>query len=87
MSGLCEDYADKAGQELRARALAAAKGFIYWPGGEQAPADWDGGVYLCRDGQTYWMNGYDWGHGTNCWNPTASWDRIGYRAKSEGEGA
>lgn len=44
-----------------------------------APSDWDGGPYLCRDGQFYHMNGYGWGHGLGCWNATADWDRIAYR--------
>lgn len=73
------DYADVAGNEASARALAESRGFVYWPGGDGPPADWDGGPYLCRDGETYWMCGYDWAHGTNCYNPTASWDRIGYK--------
>ena len=45
-----------------------------------APRDWDGGPYLCRDGQLYHMRGYGWGHGLGCWNATADWDRIAYRA-------
>jgi len=49
-----------------------------WHGGEHPPEDWDGGPYLCRDGKMYHMCGYGWGHGTHCWNPTASWDRIAY---------
>ena len=46
-----------------------------------APSDWDGGPYLCRDGQLYHMRGYGWGHGLGCWNDTADWDRIAYRAE------
>jgi hypothetical protein len=68
--------------EPKARELAEAKGFTYWAGGQSAPDDWDGGPYLCRDGQEYHMAGYDWGHGTHCWNETADWDRIGYRRKA-----
>lgn len=71
---------DAGSVEAEARQTAERMGFIYWPGGDSAPADWDGGPYLCRDGKTYHMCGYDWGHGTHCWNPTASWDRIGYKA-------
>jgi len=56
--------------------------FQYWAGGAEAPADWDGEEYLCRDGQTYFMRGYGWRHGAGCWNATADWDRIGYRARS-----
>jgi hypothetical protein len=44
-----------------------------------APSDWDGGAYLCRDGEFYHMRGYGWAHGLGCWSATASWDRIGYR--------
>lgn len=76
------EYADVAGNEASARALAESMGFVYWPGGEGPPADWDGGPYLCRDGKVYWFRGYDWKHGTNCLNPTACWDRIGYKPKS-----
>lgn len=65
--------------EIRAMEMAESVGFIYWPGGNEPPADWDGGPYLCRDGKTCWMRGYDWRHGTGCWNPTADWDRIGYK--------
>lgn len=66
-----------------AERLAESKGFIYWPGGDGPPADWDGGPYLCRDGQEYYMRGYDWNHGTHCYNETADWDRIGYRRAKE----
>lgn len=65
-----------------ARQTAERMGFIYWPGGDEPPADWDGGPYLCRDGGVYHMRGYDWRHGTGCWNPTADWDRIGYKARA-----
>lgn len=67
--------------EREARALAEAKGFIYWPGGSEAPADWDGGPYLCRDGGTYHLRGFGWEHGYGAWTATANWDRIGYRRK------
>lgn len=68
--------------EQKARTECERQGFIYWGGGPEAPTDWDGGPYLCRDGQTYHLRGYDWQHGAYCWNPTASWDRIGYRARA-----
>lgn len=45
-----------------------------------APSDWDGGPYLCRDGGMYHMRGYGWEHGLGCWNATADWDRIAYTA-------
>jgi len=65
--------------EEKARALAEERGYTYWPGGDNPPDNWDGGAYLCRDGGEYLMRGYDWNHGTNCYNATADWDRIGYR--------
>lgn len=66
-----------------ARAMAEAAGLTYWPGGDHAPADWDGGPYLCRDGKLYHLRGYGWKHGEFCSNPTSDWDRIGYRAVSK----
>lgn len=47
-----------------------------------APSDWDGGPYLCRDGGLYHMRGYGWEHGLGCWNPTADWDRVAYTPKA-----
>jgi hypothetical protein len=46
-----------------------------------APSDWDGGPYLCRNGDLYHMRGYGWAHGLGCWNPEADWDRVAYTAK------
>lgn len=46
-----------------------------------APSDWDGGPYQCRDGKMYHMCGYGWKHGLNCYNHTAYWDRVAYRRK------
>lgn len=51
------------------------------PGYPDAPVDWDGGPYLCRDGKMYHMNGYGWSHGYGCWNAQADWDRVAYRPK------
>jgi len=59
--------------------LATSRGFTYWPGGDEAPSDWDGNAVLHRDG---------------VWSPTAPrfhpWrhintdsDVIGYRRKPE----
>lgn len=48
------------------------------PGYPNAPADWDGGPYLCRDGKLYHMCGYGWEHGYGCWNPQSDWDRVAY---------
>ena len=47
-----------------------------------APSDWDGGAYLCRDGGLYYLRGYGWEHGLGCRNPTADWDRIAYRPET-----
>ena len=79
------DKAEVERAAILARQMAEENGFIYWPGGDAAPPDWDEGPYLCRDGKTYWMCGYDWKHGTGCWNPIASWDRIGYRTHLQGQ--
>ena len=50
-----------------------------------APSDWDGGPYLCRDGGMYHMRGYGWGHGLGCWKATAVWDRVGYTSTNRKE--
>ena len=50
-----------------------------------APSDWDGGPYLCRDNKLYHLRGYGWAHGLNCWNATASWDRVAYSALAQGQ--
>lgn len=49
------------------------------------PKDWDQGPYLCRDGGMYNMRGYGWKWGEGCWNATADWDRVAYRAKSHAQ--
>lgn len=60
--------------------LATSRGFTYWPGGESAPADWDGGDTLMRDGEIlnttleaepFWRHGLGDG------------DIIGYRKRTE----
>lgn len=51
-----------------------------------APSDWDGGPYRCRDGGLYHMRGYGWEHGLGCWNPTADWDRVAYPALTDTKG-
>jgi hypothetical protein len=59
------------------------EGMVPWDGRtKEPPEDWDGGAYLCRDGKMYFLNGWDWGHGTHCDNPTASWDRIAYTIRA-----
>lgn len=47
-----------------------------------APSDWDGGPYRCRDGGMYHMRGYGWEHGLGSWNTTADWDRVGYTSRT-----
>lgn len=74
---------DQTDREAAARAIAESKGFIYWPGGDEPPVDWDGGPYLCRDGGIYHMRGYDWQHGTRAWSATADWDCIGYKRRAQ----
>jgi hypothetical protein len=54
--------------------LATSTGFKYWPGGDRAPDDWDGGDVLLRDGDDT-GSGEDWRHlGDGC-------DIIGYQPK------
>jgi hypothetical protein len=58
-------------------------GMVEWHGQtKEPPEDWDGGAYLCRDGKMYFLNGWDWGHGTHCDNLTADWDRIAYTPRA-----
>lgn len=69
---------------------ATEKGFTYWPGGDAAPADWDGGDVLLDDGEI--SSGYS--------KPSVGWKRttkdlksngirrpIGYRRKPEASAA
>lgn len=55
--------------------LATSKGFTYWPGGESAPDDWDGGYVLLR-------NGYSEGYGLIWYHYQSEADIIGYRRKA-----
>lgn len=41
---------------------ATHAGYIYWPGGDKAPDDWDSGHVLRRDGGYMFMKGHDWLH-------------------------
>lgn len=63
-------------------AEIAAKGMKPYgpshPDYPNAPSDWDGGPYLCRDGGMYHMRGYGWEHGLFCQNATSDWDRVAY---------
>lgn len=51
--------------------------FVYWPGGDAAPADFDGTMVLNGEGETYdGFHGYDWSYR----GPTKI---IGYTRRSE----
>ena len=66
---------------------AIAAGFEPWGGGDEAPADWDGGEVLerCGDRATYkesdWQNWQDWLDGGS------ALDIIGYRKRAEAPAA
>lgn len=63
--------------------LATSQGFAYWPGGDGAPADWDGGPVLLENGRVP-MNGLI--DPATQWLPDTKdgWSRvIGYRRKVE----
>lgn len=55
--------------------LATSRGFTYWPGGESAPEDWDGGEVLCANGNTW--------DGKVNWTPGLYSSPIGYRKRTE----
>ena len=55
--------------------LATSKGFTYWPGGRDAPDDWDGGDTLLQNGALCPQPG-TWVHGVDV-------DIIGYHRKPE----
>lgn len=56
---------------------ATSRGFTYWPGGESAPADWDGSPVLLRDGEM-------WGHADATeWQELGGRTVIGYRKRTE----
>lgn len=62
--------------------LATSKGFTYWPGGESAPDDWDGGDVLFRSGlrmssPSSWSHPWSGENGTGVTN----YDVIGYRRR------
>lgn len=59
--------------------IATSRGFTYWPGGESAPEDWDGGEVLDAYGG---VNGPDWiGRWTNIGEGYPN--IIGYRKRTE----
>lgn len=56
---------------------ATSRGFTYWPGGDSAPQDWDGGEVLLESGEI--GDGNVWDH-----HPSRSPTRIiGYRKRVE----
>ena len=58
--------------------------FVYWPGGDAAPADWDGGPCLLNDGMPPALTVDDWG------NPCIHGDDfriVGYTRRAEPETA
>lgn len=68
--------------------LATSRGFTYWPGGDSAPADWDGGEVLRRGGDDAhhkdpWLAPYE--HNQRWFHVARSdfADIIGYRRKVE----
>lgn len=62
--------------------LALANGFVPWGGGDEAPADWDGGVVLMRNGSTK-TDPAKWAHPWHGGESVDYYDVIGYRAKAE----
>lgn len=68
--------------------LATSKGFTYWPGGESAPDDWDGGEVLFRHGSPE-VSPTSWSHPWNGENGTGvtDYDVIGYRRKANADAA
>lgn len=60
--------------------LAASKGFEYWPGGDEAPSDWDGGKTLFRCGVECPLGqAYRWNHDGE---GVREKDIIGYRKRA-----
>jgi len=56
------------------------RGFTPWAGGSEAPADWDGGGAVCRNGSVARCPSY-WTHRPNPdWS--GQWDVIGYRQRA-----
>lgn len=58
--------------------LATSNGFTYWPGGESAPVDWDGGEVLYGGGLPAKFHGF-WKRD----DPVDGVEVIGYRRKAE----
>lgn len=58
--------------------LATSRGFTYWPGGENAPEDWDGGEVLIGDGRIEHPGNSSWA--AHCPNWCCL---IGYRKRAE----
>lgn len=58
--------------------LATEKDFTYWPGGESAPDDWDGGSVLLRSGDAE-------GYGAIWYHIGDETDIIGYSRKAKAD--
>lgn len=62
--------------------LATSQGFAYWPGGDGAPADWDGGPVLLKNNEI--GKALHWGRNTPAPHGfEGDHDIIGYRRKVE----
>lgn len=62
--------------------LATAKGYKYWPGGDEAPGDWDGGEVLARNGTVNYF-----GHNPIWADINGPGTIIGYHPRAEPEPA
>ena len=60
--------------------LATSRGFTYWPGGDSAPADWNGGDVLTLDGK---LAELAFGLASRWQGRGDPWSVIGYRRKPE----
>ena len=58
---------------------ATEAGYKYWPGGDKAPDDWNGGVVLLRDGSTCPADKIQWWKCTDGW--LSAGDIIGYHRR------
>lgn len=59
---------------------AVEHGFTYWPGGPDAPIDWDNGAVLSRTGATFQFP-RDWNHIPSPGRSSRGADIIGYRKR------
>lgn len=63
--------------------LATSRGYTYWPGGDSAPDDWDGGPCLLRNGEAAYSRPSSWAHPWHGGSGTGEFDVIGYRKRVE----